>query len=109
MVNVYDQVRSKFSVDDYGHYLFTPRDLTRWATGLLRYDLSSVQSDMTADKVIEVFVYEAQRLFRDRLVGQDVNNFDSILNTAIRSDWSGNVFDNIKGIYYLNILIVTII
>ncbi len=39
MVKVYDEVRQKFKPDDYGHYLFTPRDLTRWIMGLLRYDL----------------------------------------------------------------------
>lgn len=105
LVNVYEQVRSKFSIDDYGHYLFTPRDLTRWATGLMRYDLSSSQSDNTADRVMEIVIYEAQRLFRDRLVGQeDVSHFDSILNTAIRSDWSGSVFDNVKGQGHLSII-----
>jgi len=39
MVQVYNQLRTEFSVDDYSHYLFTPRDLTRWVLGLLRYDL----------------------------------------------------------------------
>ncbi len=33
---VYDQLRAQFTVDDYGHYLFTPRDLTKWVMGLLR-------------------------------------------------------------------------
>lgn len=34
-------MQSKFSVDDHSHYLFTPRDLTKWVLGLLRYDLES--------------------------------------------------------------------
>ncbi len=41
MVNVYEQVREKFKQDEQSHYLFTPRDLTHWTLGLLRYDLGA--------------------------------------------------------------------
>jgi len=30
MVDVYSNMRQKFSVDDHEHYLFSPQDLTRW-------------------------------------------------------------------------------
>ena len=33
---VYDQMKARFTVDDYSHYIFTPRDLTKWVMGLLR-------------------------------------------------------------------------
>lgn len=36
MVQMYEQLKEAFSVDDYGHYLFTPRDLTQWVLSLLR-------------------------------------------------------------------------
>lgn len=36
MVQMYEQLKSSFSVDDFGHYLFTPRDLTQWVLSLLR-------------------------------------------------------------------------
>ena len=46
--------------------------------------------------MLEVWCYEAYRLFRDRLVGVDARNkFDNILATVVRSEWSANVFDNI--------------
>ena len=41
MVHVYEQLKTRFTVDDYSHYLFTPRDLTHWVLGLLRYDLAA--------------------------------------------------------------------
>ena len=41
MVELFEQVRSRFTVDDYRHYLFTPRELTAWVHGLLRYGLGS--------------------------------------------------------------------
>ena len=61
------QLRKRFTVDDHYHYLFTPRDLTRWVCGLLRYPLSGDQSSTLA--VLQAWIYEAARLFRDRLVG----------------------------------------
>lgn len=41
------QVRDAFSVDDYSHYLFTPRDLTQWVLGLLRYQVPADDSSLT--------------------------------------------------------------
>jgi|SRR6218665_115822 len=98
MVQVYEQVRSKFTVDDYSHYLFTPRDLTRWVMSLLRYDLAGGQKDTSGDEVLVVWAYEANRLFRDRLVGEETMvKFDSILMTVVRNDWSANIVDRLKG------------
>lgn len=98
MVQVYEQVRSKFTVDDYSHYLFTPRDLTRWVMSLLRYDLAGGQKDTSGDEVLVVWAYEAHRLFRDRLVGEETMvKFDSILMTVVRNDWSANIVDRLKG------------
>ncbi|CAN0019095.1 unnamed protein product, partial [Sphacelaria rigidula] len=34
-------VKARFSVDEHRHYLLTPRDLTAWVRGLLRYELGS--------------------------------------------------------------------
>ena len=46
--------------------------------------------------MLEVWCYEAYRLFRDRLVGADARNrFDNIMATVVRSEWSANVFDNL--------------
>ena len=46
MVQVYEQLKARFTVDDYSHYLFTPRDLTHWVLGLLRYDLAAGSNDI---------------------------------------------------------------
>lgn len=39
MLETYSQVKQKFSVDEHRHYLFTPRDVTNWIFGLMRYDI----------------------------------------------------------------------
>lgn len=81
LVEIYDSTKSRFSVDEQRHYLFTPRDLTKWVLSLLRYDLAT-------DEVLDVLAYEARRLFRDRLVDtESIAKFDGILNSALKQQW----------------------
>lgn len=43
----------------------------------------------TQGALLEMWTYEACRLFRDRLVGQKAQEqFDAILSSVVRSDWS---------------------
>ena len=70
-------MRSKFTVDDFSHYLFTPRDLTNWVKGLLRYNLAAEPGNNSPHYLLEIWAYEARRLFRDRIVGkQGLDKFD---------------------------------
>lgn len=55
------------------------------------------QSNVT-DGVLEAVAYEAQRLFRDRLVSsRDLQNFDNILSSILRGEWGSDVSDNMAG------------
>ncbi|KAG6966238.1 hypothetical protein JG687_00004962 [Phytophthora cactorum] len=81
MVEVYDTVKTKFSVDEQRHYLFTPRDLTKWVFALVRYDLEH-------EDVLDALAHEARRLFRDRLVDNEAKSkFDGILNSVWKQQW----------------------
>ena len=81
LVEAFEQIKGKFSVDDHRHYLFTPRDITAWVRSLLRYDLR-------AEELLDVLAYEAARLFRDRMVDADSEKkFDGILNSLLRARW----------------------
>ena len=81
MVSLYKTIKSKFSVDEHRHYLLTPRHLTEWILGLLRYDTRH-------EDLLDVFAYEARRLLRDRLVDSDSQNrFDVALQSVLRTDW----------------------
>lgn len=81
IVEVYDATKTKFTVDEQRHYLFTPRDLTKWVFALVRYDLES-------EDVLDVLANEARRLFRDRLVGaESTSKFDGILNSVLKQQW----------------------
>lgn len=53
----------------------------------MRYPLASGGS--SSDGLIKMWAYEACRLFRDKLVGDNAKEeFDAILGTVIRSVWS---------------------
>ena len=81
MVDLYEQIKTKFTVDEYRHYLFTPRDLTNWVRNLLRYDLEN-------DELLDCLMYEAERVFRDRLVDvESMGKFNTILAGILRSNW----------------------
>lgn len=60
--------------------------------GLLRYPLSTQEgggAHQSPSVLLEMWAYEACRLFRDRLVGEDAQEkFDSILTSVVRSVWS---------------------
>ncbi|KAJ3042257.1 Cytoplasmic dynein 2 heavy chain 1 [Rhizophlyctis rosea] len=84
MVAIFDQTVLKFTVDQHPHYFFTPRDLSRWVIDLSRYQYS----DAEMGELLDVLTYEAQRLFQDRLVGQDSRKrFLAIVTSQLQADW----------------------
>lgn len=92
-------MKSKFTVDDFPHYIFTPRDITTWILALLRYDVTDGDS---ADALIKVWAYHAKRLFGDRLVGKESREkFDSMLVSVSRNDWSVTLDDAFSSSFYV--------
>lgn len=97
-------------MDDHSHYVFTPRDLTQWVLGLIRYPLSQDAAAnggsglSSQDVMLEMWAYEARRLFRDRLVGEKaVDQFEAILGSVLQSDWSASLssLDQDGGAFYV--------
>jgi hypothetical protein len=54
MISIYEEVKATFTPMNHNHYLFTPRDLTRWCLGLFRYNLNA--DSQTADHVLHVSI-----------------------------------------------------
>lgn len=59
MTTVYDIISTRCTVDVASHYIFNPRDITKWALNLLNY---------AEEDVVEGISYEGRRIFVDRLV-----------------------------------------
>ena len=66
MVDFYQQSQRQFTPDQHPHYVYSPRELTRWVHGLAEFisstDVYSIES------LLKIWAYEALRLFSDRLV-----------------------------------------
>ncbi|KAL6598153.1 dynein heavy chain and region D6 of dynein motor-domain-containing protein [Neocallimastix sp. 'constans'] len=99
MLIIYDQTCNKFTTSQYMHYKFNPRDLSKWITSLYRYEF---KENEVQNQLLDVIVYEAQRLFSDRLVGDDARNtFNNIVFSTIKNEWNYSV--NISNIVYVYI------
>jgi dynein heavy chain 1, cytosolic len=48
------------------HYLYSPRELTRWKFAL--YEAVKSNEAMTPDTLVRLYVHEGLRIFQDRLV-----------------------------------------
>ena len=95
VLTIYSQVQRRFTADQHTHYIFTPRDLTKWTQSFLRYGL---QESTEETSLLEVFAYEARRLLRDRLVGSKHQEmFDALLATILREEWSFDSGSLVKG------------
>lgn len=103
MITIYSKVQAKFSRDSYGHYLFTPRELTNWCLALIRYNLTEIQSDSSTEPLLQIWAYEACRIFQDRLVDSDAKKvFMSILSEVLQDEWrSVGIIKNLSEYYYI--------
>ncbi len=60
------------------------------------------EGDKSPSAVLEAWAYEACRLFRDKLAGEnDASKFDNILRSVLQSDWNSNVADKVAADYYV--------
>lgn len=89
MVDFFTRNKNRFSPVKSGpkepHYIYSPRDLSRWTRGMAMLLLGS-KPDILSNKgigtpesiwmdVLSAFCYEARRLFRDRLVTEQDRSF----------------------------------
>ncbi|RMZ76007.1 hypothetical protein DV738_g5168, partial [Chaetothyriales sp. CBS 135597] len=66
MVDLYLKSQAKFTADIQPHYVYSPRELTRWVRGV--YEAIAPLEQLTIEGLIRIWVHEGLRLFSDRLV-----------------------------------------
>ncbi|KHJ86169.1 ATPase family protein, partial [Oesophagostomum dentatum] len=66
MVDVYLASQEHFTQDDQPHYVYSPRELTRWVRGIS--EAIAPLDGISADQLVRLWAHEALRLFQDRLV-----------------------------------------
>lgn len=69
MIDVYCRTKDHLTPQAYSHYIYSPRELTRWTRGLL--EAIKVTSYTDLGKFLRLWYHEGLRLFHDRLVTDD--------------------------------------
>lgn len=66
MVEFFLKSQQRFTPDIQAHYIYSPRELTRWIRGI--YEAIKAFDDLSVEGLIRIWAHEALRLFQDRLV-----------------------------------------
>ena len=66
MVEFYLLSQERFTVDQQPHYIYSPREMTRWVRGIC--EAIRPLEHMSIEDLVRLYVHEALRLFQDRLV-----------------------------------------
>ena len=79
MVEFYTTSQLHFTADQQPHYIYSPRELTRWKYAIFEA-LSAVED---VNDLVRLFVHEGLRLFEDRLV------------YSIEKEWCNKTIDEV--------------
>ncbi|TFY78308.1 hypothetical protein EWM64_g5702 [Hericium alpestre] len=69
MVAFYLASQKRFTTDVQAHYVYSPRELTRWVRGI--YEAIRPLEILSVEGLVRIWAHEALRLFQDRLVAED--------------------------------------
>jgi len=69
MIEVYMLSQKRFTPDIQPHYVYSPRELTRWVRAI--YEAIRPLETLSLEGLIRIWAHEALRLFSDRLIADD--------------------------------------
>lgn len=69
MVKFYAESQQRFTPKIQPHYVYSPRELTRWVRGV--YEAIKPLETLTLEGLVRIWAHEALRLFQDRLVAEE--------------------------------------
>ncbi|XP_061897473.1 cytoplasmic dynein 1 heavy chain 1 isoform X1 [Entelurus aequoreus] len=69
MVEFYTMSQERFTQDTQPHYIYSPREMTRWVRGI--FEALRPLETLPVEGLIRIWAHEALRLFQDRLVGDE--------------------------------------
>jgi dynein heavy chain 1 len=69
MVQFYLESQTRFTPKIQPHYVYSPRELTRWVRGV--YEAIKPLETLSIEGLVRIWAHEALRLFQDRLVAED--------------------------------------
>lgn len=103
MVDFYTQSQRHFTADQQAHYIYSPRELTRW-----KYAINEALEPLEEpEDLVRLFVHEGLRLYEDRLVYQSEKDWCNNTIDGVAKQWFPSI-DHAKAldrpIYFTNYL-----
>ncbi|ETN45168.1 uncharacterized protein HMPREF1541_10045 [Cyphellophora europaea CBS 101466] len=97
MVGFFLKSQSRFTADIQPHYVYSPRELTRWVRGV--YEAIAPLEQLTLEGLLRIWAHEALRLFSDRLVSQEERDWtsDMVRQTALEHFPSADINNALQG------------
>ena len=114
MVEFYLLSQRRFTPDTQAHYIYSPRELTRWVRGIYEVIAQEDLQISSIESLVRIWAHEGLRLFRDRLVDEEervwtdetldniaqkyfpnVNLVESLKRPILFSDWGSNVYADV--------------
>jgi len=83
MVEFYEESQEHFTADQQPHYVYSPRELTRWKLAIYE----ALEGLETLEDLVRLFIHEALRLFEDRLVTQEEKDWCNEAVDTIAQKW----------------------
>lgn len=92
MVKFYLRSQNRFTQDMQPHYIYSPRELTRWVRGIC--EAIRPLDTLTIEELVRLLAHEALRLFQDRLVEESERKWtDENIDEVIKSNFQGIDFE----------------
>lgn len=84
MVEFYLMSQKRFTPDKQAHYIYSPRELTRWVRGI--FEAIKPLETLSVEGLVRIWAHEALRLFQDRLVTDEERQWtdDNINEIAMK-------------------------
>lgn len=89
MIEFYLKSQEQFTKYNYSHYIYSPRELTRWCRGI--YEAIHPLDQLSLEGFVRVWAHEALRLFHDRLVNDDERK------------WTHDLLKSVSYKYFINV------
>lgn len=86
MVEFYLASQKRFTPDIQAHYIYSPRELTRWVRGIYEVLCQDDLPPSSLEDLVRIWAHEALRLFQDRLVTDEERKWtdDMIDHVAVK-------------------------
>uniref|UniRef100_A0A0G4FLJ2 Dynein heavy chain, cytoplasmic n=1 Tax=Chromera velia CCMP2878 TaxID=1169474 RepID=A0A0G4FLJ2_9ALVE len=88
MVEFYTQSQKRFVVDMQPHYIYSPRELTRWKVAI--FEAIRDNDGLNVEQLVRLYIHEGLRIFQDRLVEKEERDWtDEKINEIALENFGG--------------------